>query len=165
MSDFDRTMKFVRTWEGGKVDDKRDPGGRTAYGVTQRVFHDYLRDLGKPPRDVFTIRPHEIDAIYRARYWDVVTPGRVWPLNAVLMDAAVNCGPGRALRWLEQAKADTPPATPDRMTVLALKVMKTREAYYRRIGEDPASPLHWAYEGWLNRWAALMRLIGFDPKA
>lgn len=156
MTDFERAMQFIHLWEGGKSDDPSDPGGRTAYGCTQRTFDDYCRAQGKPTRDVWTITNAEVQAVYRLNYWDKVTPGRPWPLNAVLMDTAVNCGPGRALRWLEEAKATVSTSNPRRMVLLAAKVMASREAYYGRLrGQMPKY-----YRGWMNRCHALRSLTG-----
>ena len=42
MSRFQECLKVVLQHEGGKVDNKSDRGGRTAYGITQRVYSDYL---------------------------------------------------------------------------------------------------------------------------
>jgi lysozyme family protein len=32
---YPQALKQVLKYEGGKVDDPRDPGGRTAFGITQ----------------------------------------------------------------------------------------------------------------------------------
>lgn len=39
---FDHALDLLDISEGGKLDDKRDPGGRTSHGVTQAVFHAWL---------------------------------------------------------------------------------------------------------------------------
>ena len=91
-------LPFTLRYEGGKVDDPRDPGGRTNKGVTQRTFTAWLAKSGKPSRDVCTITDPELQAIYRSSYWNAVK-GDDLPDGAdlVLFDYGVNSGPARAL--------------------------------------------------------------------
>ena len=55
MTRFDECLAFVHKWEKGKVDHPADPGGRTNNGITQANFNNWLKKLGKPQRDVFTM--------------------------------------------------------------------------------------------------------------
>src|SRR5262249_4129194 len=50
---FDRVMKFTLKWEGGKVDDAVDPGGRTNMGVTQKTYDAYHDQVGVAHSDVW----------------------------------------------------------------------------------------------------------------
>lgn len=101
---FDRALARVLVYEGGKVDDKRDPGGRTAYGVTQSTFNTYLVSIGQRARDVFTITKAEIRAIYKRLYWDRVHGDKLpIGLDLCVFDAAVNSGVGQAAKWLQRA--------------------------------------------------------------
>lgn len=103
-SGFNRSLKRVLVHEGGKVDDPRDPGGRTNQGVTQKVFDAYLRSAGKKPRDVYSMTNAERDAIYRRRYWDVVGGDKLPAgVDYVVFDGAVNSGPVQSLKWLQRA--------------------------------------------------------------
>ncbi len=99
--------------EGGKVDDPRDPGGRTNQGVTQHVYDQFRYNVGQPLKDVFNIDPSERDAIYR-RYWDAVGGDKLpHGLDLEAFDAAVNMGrPGESIGatargFLAQATAPT----------------------------------------------------------
>jgi len=92
----------VLKYEGGRVDDPRDPGGRTAYGVTQRVYDAWRVKHGQPKVDVFNIARSEIEAIYRQEYWDKVR-GDDLPagVDLAVFDYAVNSGVSRAVKHLQ----------------------------------------------------------------
>jgi lysozyme family protein len=102
--DFDTAMPVLLVSEGGLVDNKKDPGGRTNKGVTQRVYNGFRRNSGNPIRDVSLIEDVEVFAIYRANYWDAVK-GDELPLGVsyVVFDGAVNSGPMQATKWLQRA--------------------------------------------------------------
>lgn len=151
--DFSRALAATLQFEGGYANHPADPGGATMRGVTQATFWEYLRDHGRPVRDVRTITDAEVRDIYRARYWDKVTKGRTWPLNAVLFDMAVNHGPTNALWMLEQAKKRVSPTHPDRMRALALAVCDERVRFFHNIvRRRPLSAVF--LRGWLRRAAA-----------
>lgn len=99
-----KALKAVLVHEGGKVDDKQDPGGRTNQGVIQRVYDGYRARKGRPPRDVWLMEPAERDEIYRFQYWDVVR-GDELPvgIDYVVFDGAVNSGPAQSVKWLQRA--------------------------------------------------------------
>jgi hypothetical protein len=91
-------------YEGGRVDDSLDPGGRTNQGVTQRVYSAWRVRQGLPPRDVWLMVPAERDAIYRTQYWTPIK-GDELPagVDFALFDGAVNSGPVQAVKWLQRA--------------------------------------------------------------
>ena len=94
------TLRF----EGGRVDNPADPGGRTNEGVTQRVYTSWLRSEGRPNADVYDISPADRDAIYDRLYWTPAGCNTLGPgLDMMQFDAAVNSGVGAARRWLGMA--------------------------------------------------------------
>lgn len=101
VTEFDRCETITLRFEGGKVDNPRDPGGRTAFGVTQR---EYTKFVGQP-RDVWLITAPEVRTIYFTEYWQASGAGRFqWPLDFLVFDTAVNCGNGRAKEFLEHTR-------------------------------------------------------------
>lgn len=105
-SNFPACMRAVLKYEGGKVDDPRDPGGRTNQGVTQRTYNDWRRSRALLPMDVYKMADSERDAIYRRLYWDAVGGDMLGVgFDLVVFDAAVNSGVGRALKWRAGVKA------------------------------------------------------------
>lgn len=100
--DVDELIDAVIAREGGYVNDTRDAGGATRWGITEGVaraqgYVGAMRDL---PRE-------EAVAIYKRLYW--LHPGfdqvaRQAPkLAAELFDAGVNMGPGVAIQFLQRA--------------------------------------------------------------
>ena len=101
---FDRAYARVRVYEGGNVDDPRDPGGRTSRGVTQRVYTAWLQRQGLPAADVYTATDDQVRAIFRVAYWDRCDCDALPAvIDFVVFDAAVNSGPGQAGRWLQRS--------------------------------------------------------------
>ena len=95
-------LKQVLKYEGGKVDDPRDPGGRTAYGVTQDTYNAWRKKQGLPNADVFTISQTEVAAIYKYEYWDAIR-GDDLPsgVDFAVFDYAVNSGVSKAAKTLQ----------------------------------------------------------------
>lgn len=101
---FDAAFKRVLVYEGGKVDDPRDPGGRTNLGVTQRVYDAWRRRQGKSVQDVYKITLVEAKAIYRVQYWDAVRGDQLPDgVDLVVYDGSVNSGPKQSIKWLQAA--------------------------------------------------------------
>ncbi len=101
---FSKAMPHVLVYEGGKVDDPRDPGGRTNQGVIQRVYTAWRLARSMPDRDVDLMTNEERDAIYRKQYWDAIR-GDELPagVDFVVFDGAVNSGPKQSIKWLQRA--------------------------------------------------------------
>lgn len=110
MSRFERAMKVLAVHEGGYSDHPKDPGGATMKGVTQRTYAAYRARKGLEKRHVRQIEDAEVSEIYRGQYWDAIRADDLPPGVAYcVFDAAVNSGPGRAVRWLQEvigAKVD-----------------------------------------------------------
>lgn len=88
-------------WEGGYVDHPQDPGGKTKYGITQKVWRAWCREQGIKAIPVKDIKYEDALAIYYEWYWqaarcDTLQPG----VDRMVYDAAVNSGVGRARQWL-----------------------------------------------------------------
>jgi len=105
--DFAKALPRILVYEGGKVDDPQDPGGRTNKGITQATFNAFLRAHDAATRDVYGITDAEVATIYKGEYWDRVR-GDELPVGVDLcvFDAAVNSGVGRAIKWLQQSLGD-----------------------------------------------------------
>lgn len=95
MSNFDKAFELVVGVEGGYVNDPRDPGGRTIYGITERDHPDLWR-AGPPTLE-------QAKARYKRDYWDDVRGDELpWPLSLFVFDAAVNQGADAAVRVLQK---------------------------------------------------------------
>lgn len=144
-ADFDRALAFVLRWEGGKVDNPDDPGGRTAFGITRKTYDTFRDATGQPRRDVWEITSDEVGAIYEASYWRASGAETLsWPLSLVLFDTAVNAGVQKALAMLAESEGD------------AARYLWLRERFYRRLAASKPK-LEKFLTGWLNRVAALRK--------
>jgi lysozyme family protein len=87
--------------EGGYADHKDDSGGKTRWGVTERVArrHGYRGDM----RHLSKAKAFDI---LTDRYWDSLSLDDVLalsaPIAAEVADSAVNCGARRAAEWLQR---------------------------------------------------------------
>lgn len=113
-NDFQNALARILVYEGGKVDDPRDPGGRTNKGITQITFNAYLREKNLPQTDVYMITDAEVAEIYETKYWDVVSGDQLPAgLDLCVFDGAVNSGPGQSGKWLQNALGDKFTSTVD----------------------------------------------------
>lgn len=90
--------------DGSYTNTKRDKGGPTKWGITQRTLSAWR---GKPASaaDVAALEKDEAQAIYKAWYWMVCRCGELADqvVATKVFDVAVNCGPGFAVRMLQRA--------------------------------------------------------------
>ncbi len=178
---FTRGMDFVLRWEGGFIDHKDDPGGRTNKGVTQNTYNKWRAKKGLLAEDVLNITVQEVHAIYLEDYWKAVVQN--WypdNLAIALFDSAVNMGPRRAVSMLQHAinevrtgpniavdgaaGKNTYAALRDCITAGAQEALlqayiKTRQGVYHRIVNNrPRSAVF--LDGWMNRLNDLAIFVG-----
>lgn len=104
MTEFERALSRVLVHEGGYSNHPLDPGAATNRGVTQRVYDAYRQRHGLQIVPVRNISSSEVEAIYRASYWDLakcdLMPAGV---SYVVFDGAVNSGVAQSVKWLQRA--------------------------------------------------------------
>ncbi len=96
---FDEAFHKLLGHEGGYSNHPADPGGKTMWGVTERVarargYRGDMRDL-----------PIEFaKALYKDTYWEAVSADLLpESVRYAVFDAAVNSGPVQAIKWLQRA--------------------------------------------------------------
>lgn len=107
MDRFATCLPLILQHEGGYVDDHRDRGGPTNLGVTQHALSDWL---GHPASvdDVRALTGEKVAPLYEARYWRAAACDHLPAgLDYAVFDIAVNSGPGRAIRFLQEAAGAT----------------------------------------------------------
>lgn len=137
-AEFKNALKLVLVHEGGKVDDPRDPGGRTNQGVTQGSYNNYLDSKGRKSRDVYKMTHEERDEIYKRRYWDTVKGDDLPPgIGYVIFDGAVNSGPAQSVKWVQRSLMNHYPGKVDgimgMLTVEAIKGVNDHDALVAAI--------------------------------
>lgn len=90
--------------EGGFVNHRKDPGGATNKGVTQRIYDGFRERRNLPTRTVSAITGDEVREIYRRQYWEAIK-GDALPagIDYVVFDGAINSGPAQSVKWLQRA--------------------------------------------------------------
>ena len=96
---FDNVFERTIGHEGGYVNNPKDPGGETNWGVTKRtaVANGYTGSMKAMTRE-------QAKEIYRKAFWERAKCGEfIGAVSFQVFDAAVNHGIGNALRMLQRA--------------------------------------------------------------
>ncbi len=102
-SNFEVCVEVVRINEGGTVERASDPGGATNFGITQRVLDSARSLMPGLPRAVESLTWAEAKGVYKRHYWSAIRGDELpLPYALITLDAAVNHGPNRAVRFLQQ---------------------------------------------------------------
>jgi len=176
---FGEALMFTLKWEGGFVNDPRDAGGATNYGVSLRFLRnlplsetDFDGDGTLTWRDVQGMSLADATGIYQRHFWipmhcETMSDG----LALTMFDGAVNMGTGRATRFLQRAVNSCwkrgaldedgvfGPATLRAVNyvlrktaygeTLAFLCLHMRVDHYKKLGASPR--YKWAFDGWMNR--------------
>lgn len=101
-------LSAVLHHEGGYINHPSDPGGMTNLGCTKRVWEEWVgHEVDEKTMRALT--PADVAPLYKSKYWDKVH-GDELPdgVDYIVFDAAINSGPGRAAKWLQQAVGAVP---------------------------------------------------------
>lgn len=90
MSNFEPAIAYVLENEGGYVNNSKDPGGATNFGITQKSWLDV---------NIQTITKQDAIGWYLAHYWNTARWGAIenQQVCTKLLDTAVNCGTRTAI--------------------------------------------------------------------
>lgn len=69
MERIEKLRSFILSWEGGFVNDPRDPGGATNKGITLATFRSVF-GKDKTVKDLKKITDSQWMTIFKTRYWD-----------------------------------------------------------------------------------------------
>lgn len=99
MADFEISYHLTLGKEGGYADHPYDSGGKTMYGITEKVAraHKYKGEMKDLPLDLAM-------KIYRSDYWEKLSLDLVTDqaIADFMFDAAVHCGTKTPARWLQE---------------------------------------------------------------
>ena len=91
---FNEIIDVVLHHEGGYVNDPKDPGGETNFGISKRAYPDV---------DMKTLTKESAKDIYKRDYWDRNHCGDLPDeLRHVYFDMCVNMGRGRATKIMQE---------------------------------------------------------------
>lgn len=102
IENLDRAIAHTLKEEGGFVNHPKDPGGMTNLGVTKRVWEEWV---GHPvdEKGMRALQPADVTPLYQRKYWNATKCSELPSgLDICVFDTAVNSGPGRAIKLLQQ---------------------------------------------------------------
>ena len=153
LNNFDDSLELVLKEEGGYVDNPSDPGGRTNLGVTQSIWEAWV---GHPVDEqvMKNLNPEYVKPLYEQKFWkpsgcDNLPKG----LDYAVFDFAVNAGPGRSVKTLQQTIGCVPDGMLGPRVISALansdirsvveKFCATRQDYYEGLKLFPVFGKGW----------------------
>jgi lysozyme family protein len=126
----DRFADFINrilSHEGGYVNDPRDPGGETQWGISKRTY---------PTVNIKTLTRDQAIALYKRDFWDASKASSLPPsVGFQLLDAAVNSGIGQATRWLQRAARVADDGRIGPATLAAIKAADPNDLVLRFLAE------------------------------
>ena len=162
-SNFEKALAHVLESEGGFVNHPKDPGGMTNLGCTKAVWEEFV---GHPvsEADMRALTPADVAPLYKRKYWDRVA-GDLLPsgLDYAVFDAAINSGPGRAAKWLQEVAGVPADGSIGKQTLAAIDAFSPLEiiAQYndKRLQFLEALPTFATFgRGWSNRVSAVQSI-------
>jgi len=140
---FAQALGLTLRHEGGFVSHPKDPGGATNKGITLATFSLYLGRKASVD-ELKMISDTQLCEIYRKQYWDKVRgddlPGG---LDFCVFDFAVNSGPGRAAKMLQDLVGAEADGSIGHKTVAAVLEHVSRETLPKVIDQYQAKRLHY----------------------
>ena len=126
----DRFADFINrilSHEGGYVNDPRDPGGETQWGISKRTY---------PTVNIKTLTRDQAISLYKRDFWDASKAASLPPsVGFQLLDAAVNSGIGQATRWLQRAARVADDGRIGPATLAAIKAADPNDLVLRFLAE------------------------------
>ena len=155
---FEKSLDLVLKSEGGFVNHPSDPGGMTNLGVTKTVWEEWV---GHPVDEKImrNLTAEYVAPMYKKKYWDSCGCDNLAKgLDYIVFDFAVNAGPGRAIKTLQQALGVSADGVIGQGTMGAViasnphdlidKYTQAKEAFYKSLSTFPTFGA-----GWLRRVA------------
>lgn len=151
MAQFSLAFEKVLKWEGGEVNDPRDPGGHTRYGISKRAY---------PEENINSLTLARARQLYRRDYWGKVMGDEIGSqqIAEMLFDFAVNAGVVRATKMIQRLVGAEEDGVFGPRTLVAVNAglplvrvfTLARVEYYTRLVENRPSLRSFHY-GWVRR--------------
>lgn len=117
MSNFNVAIKVILMHEGGWVDDPRDRGGETNFGIStliierEKITNEFLglpADFKRTPGWMKSMKVEAAVKVYMQLFWDKYQYDLIGDQNMAtkIFDCGVNCGPSRAHTMAQKALND-----------------------------------------------------------
>lgn len=145
---FQSAFEIIMSHEGGYVNDPRDPGGETKFGISKRAY---------PNLDIKNLTLSQAREIYERDYWNACQCND-FPQRArlILFDCAVNQGVKTAIVIYQQSLGVTADGVIGPITIAAAYQKNNDETYQRFLTERAIRYVNNANfpvygKGWISR--------------
>lgn len=103
IENFEESLTHVLKHEGGYVDHPKDPGGATNLGCTKKVWEEWVgHEVTKDEIKALTVA--DVAPLYKKKYWDKCKCDDLASgVDFAVFDLAINSGPARASKFLQNA--------------------------------------------------------------
>jgi lysozyme family protein len=124
---FEESLAHVLKSEGGYVDHPKDPGGATNLGCTKKVWEEWVgHEVTKD--DIKALTVADVAPLYKAKYWDKCRCDDLpHGVDFATFDLAINSGPARASKFLQNACGVVADGAIGPATLAAVAKMNPRE--------------------------------------
>lgn len=124
---FEESLAHVLKSEGGYVDHPKDPGGATNLGCTKKVWEEWVgHEVTKD--DIKALTVADVAPLYKARYWDKCCCDDLpRGVDFAVFDLAINSGPGRASKFLQNCVGTTSDGIIGKGTLAAVALVNPRD--------------------------------------
>jgi len=145
--------------EGGLVDNPKDPGGLTQWGISQRSY---------PSLNIRALTREQAEAVYLHDFWMPIDADEMPDaIGFQLLDFAVNSGVGTALRVLQRAVGVADDGHIGPVTLAAIRAVEPHDLIMRFLAERlifMTNCANWpdASRGWVRRVAANLKFGASD---
>lgn len=162
VSNFTNCLNAIFEREGGFVNDPKDRGGPTNFGITQATL-SAARGGPVSEEDVKKLGQTEARDIYRSFFWNQLRCDDL-PLGVdlIVFDLGVHSGPANAARMLQEVVGTEQDGSIGDLTISACKTMPSQtiiEAFHRLKMTRYATLTGWDRfaHGWTNRANAILK--------
>lgn len=161
--DFDQVFERCMGHEGGYVNNPKDPGGETNWGVTIGTAraNGYTGSMRHMTRD-------QAKAIYRKAFWERAKCHQYHSaIGFQLFDMAINHGIGNAIRMLQRAVGVADDGVVGNITLAAINLRSIDDVIVLMNAErldfySKLSTLPTFGRGWIRRTASNLRYAAGD---
>ncbi len=140
MNNLEKALEFVFKWEGGHVNNPKDPGGDTNMGITSSTLSAAVK-RGIVPADTTIANLTKVQAtlIYKSFYWDANSCDKYsLPLCVAVVDSFIQHPISVTKQLIDLGQGDW------------RKFVQARKDFYTRlIVKEPSMKVFQA--GWANR--------------